>query len=256
MLEVIDLSPSLSKEDYSQRLKKLQKRVWQLQRACWASKVPTMLVLEGWDAAGKGTVIRRLTSRLEPRGYDLHHVTDEPRTHERDLPWMWRFWGMIPAYGSMAIYDRSWNRVAVEERVNGCDELRWRRALRDIGDFERTLRDDGYVPVKFFLHISREQQLERYDSWKEDPGTSWKALEGRWNKPRRYQQRLAATEELLQHTEFPHAPWHIIAATDRRWATVAVLEQIIETLTGVVAQRAPDIDRSLDDSVSGDQGGD
>ena len=250
MLEVIDLSPTISKEEYSQRLRNLQRRTWQLQRACWVSGIPTMIVFEGWDAAGKGTVIRRLTSRLEPRGYNLHHVTDDPRTHERDLPWLWRFWGMLPAYGSMAIFDRSWNRVAVEQRVNGCNELRWRRAMRDIGDFERTLSDDGYVPIKFFLHISRKEQLERYDSWKEDPGTSWKALEGGWNKPRRYQKRLHATEELLQHTEFSHAPWHIVSATDRRWATITVLEQIIESLLEVVEHRAPDIDPFLDDEGS------
>ncbi len=248
MLEVMDLTPSLAKEDYSEQLPLLQRKAWRLQRACWVAGIPTILIFEGWDAAGKGTIIRKLTSRLEPRGYELHHTTDQPRTHESGLPWMCRFWTSIPARGSMAIYDRSWNRVAVEEKVNGCEELRWRRALRDIGDFERTLTDDGYVLIKFFLHISKEEQAERYDAWKENPGTSWKALEGSWHKPKRYQSRLCATEELLQHTEFPHAPWRLVAATDQRWATIDVLAHLTETLTQVLVERAPSALENGEDS--------
>ena len=243
MLEVVDLTQSLPEDEYAAQLKQLRRRAWELQRACWIAEIPTMLVLEGWDAAGKGEVVRQITSRLEPRGYVLHRVTDEPRTHERRLPWMWRFWQMIPPRGTMAIFDRSWNRAAVYERMNGCDELRWRRALRDIGDFERTLTDEGYVLVKFFLHITREEQEARYEAWKENPGTSWKALEGNWERPRDYQARLEATEELLQNTEFPHAPWNLVAATDRKWAIIEILERFITELSRVIESRAP---RALD----------
>ncbi len=241
MFEVVDLTASLPKEEYRRRLPGLQDRLFALQQACWSAAIPVVVVFEGWDAAGKGDCISKLTQRLEPRGFDLHHVTDEPRTRERGLPWMWWFWVRIPGRGQMAIFDRSWNRRALIRRVEGeAGEMDWRRRLRDIGDFERWLAADGYLLVKLFLHISEDEQKRRYKKWRQDPGESWKALEGAWQEPARYAEHLAASEELLQHTEAEHAPWRIVAATDHRWARVRVFELLSAALErGLAAHGVP-----------------
>jgi polyphosphate kinase 2 (PPK2 family) len=248
MFEAVDLQRKLAKSDYKRLAPDLQHRLWELQRSCWEAGIPSLWVFEGWDASGKGPCIRKITERLEPRGFELHHVTDEPRTHELDLPWMWRFWLDLPRRGKIAIFDRSWNRRLLVQRVEkGRDELGWRRGLRDIGDFERMLSDDGYVIVKFFLHISKEDQLRRYEKWKKDPADSWKALEGGWQKPTRYEDHLSAAEDLLQNTELLHSPWTIVPATDHRSVLVQVLETLIDRLQTALADSGvpvPDLRRS------------
>ncbi len=256
MLEAVDLTSKLAKSEYKRRLPALQHRLWELQRASWQASVPVVIVFEGWDAAGKGDCIRKLTERLEPRGFELHHVTDEPRTHERDLPWMWPFWVDVPGRGKIAIFDRSWNRrAAIGRVVRPGAEMEWRRALRDIGDFERWLADDGYVLIKLFLHIGKKEQLRRYEKWKGDPGASWKALEGTWQKPKRYADHLAATEELLQHTEAAWSPWEIVAATDKRWARVRVFETIIARLGAALAERGIELEEPPPEGGCRDDGG-
>lgn len=258
MFEIVDLTKELSKSEYKQRLPRLQDRCWELQRAAWRNSVPTIIVFEGWDAAGKGDCIRKLTAHLEPRGFELHHVTDEPRTHESEMPWMWHFWVDIPARGTMAIFDRSWNRRAVIEHLQEPEaEMEWRRKLRDIGDFERWLANDGYVLIKLFLHISKEEQLRRYEQWKEDPGMSWKALEGSWQKPKHFEDHMAAAEELIQHTETGWSPWEIIAATDTRWAQMRVFETIISRLEAGLAERGIElpVERSESSLAANDDNG-
>lgn len=242
MFEIVNLDRKLPKADYKRRLPRLQRRLWELQRTCWHESVPSVIVFEGWDAAGKGSCIRKLTERLEPRGFELHHITDEPRTYELDMPWMWRFWVDIPPRGKIAIFDRSWHRRAVIGRVQRPDaEMEWRRSLRDVGDFERWLADDGYVLIKLFLHISQEEQLRRYAKWKKNPGLSWKALDGSWQKPDNYEELLAASEDLLQHTEAGWSPWEVIAATDHRWARVRVFESIIARMELALSDRGIEV---------------
>lgn len=241
MFELIDLDSKISKTEYKSALPRLQTRLLELQQICWQADVGSLIVVEGWDASGKGPVIRKLTERLEPRGFDLQHITDEPRTWERDLPWMWRFWQALPAYGKMAIFDRSWIRRLLVERVqHDADELRWRRGIRDIKDFEQALSDDGYVFAKLFLHIDKREQKKRYEAWKKTPGESWKSLEGDWQEPTHYDEYLSATEEVLQHTEAAWAPWTIIPATDRRFAGLRVFETVIETLEEALQRRGVD----------------
>jgi polyphosphate kinase 2 (PPK2 family) len=242
MFEAVDLSKKIDKGEYKKALPRLQHRLWELQRACWEASIPSIWVFEGWDASGKGPCIRKLTARLEPRGFELNHVTDVPRTHELDLPWMWRFWLQIPLRGQIGIFDRSWNRRALVARVERPDEeLEWRRMLRDIGDFERMLSDDGYVLAKFFLHISSKEQLKRYESWKKDPADSWKSLEGGWQKPTGYDRYLAASEDLLQHTEILNSPWTIIPATDHRWVLIQVLETLIDRMETALVERGVEL---------------
>ena len=180
------------------------------------------MVFEGWDAAGKGTAISKLTQRLEPRRFSLLAVR-EPRTFELQLPWMWRFWVKLPNWGEMAIFDRSWYGRVLVERVEGLiEERRWREAYGDIVSFERALADDRYLVVKFFLHISREEQEERFKKLESDPATSWHVEEEDWEHHRKYGDYLRAIEEMLERTESEWGPWTLVEATDRRWVRAKV----------------------------------
>lgn len=262
MLELVDLTKKMSKDDYHRRLPPLRRRLLELQQAAWRARIPSLVIFEGWDASGKGDCIRKLTERLEPRGFDLHYIPDKARTYALDLPWMWRFWQLLPGYGKMAIFDRSWNRRAILRKLDGADELEWRRRLRDISDFERMLSDDGYVFIKFFFHISEKVQQKRYEDWLEEPGLSWKALEKDWKKPTRYDEHLAAAEELLQNTESARAPWNLVPATDPRFVRTTVFETLIARLEEALTERGAALpETSLDgvdesDDDDGDDNGD
>ena len=227
MLEALDLSQSLSKAKYKKQLRRMQHRLHRLQRACWESKVATVVVFEGWDAAGKGTAVSKLTQRLEPRGFSLHAIC-EPRTFALHLPWMWRFWVKVPNWGEMAIFDRSWYGRVLVERVEGLiEERQWRKAYGDIVSFERGLADDRYLVVKFFLHISKEQQAERFKTLESDPTTAWHVEPEDWEHHAKYDDYLVATEEMLERTESEWGPWTLVEATDRRWARAKIFDTLI-----------------------------
>lgn len=239
MLEKVDLTRSITKEEYKSRLPELQAKLYDLQLATSEAGLPSVIVFEGWEAAGKGTSINVLTSRLEPRAFKLH-VIQEPRTHELHMPWLYRFWQRIPNYGNMAIFDRSWYRRVLEERVAKITPSGdWEKAYRDITDFERTLADDGYVLVKLFFHISKKEQKHRFRKMESDPLTCWMVGPEDWKRHKQYGKYLTAVEEMLERTESEWGPWHIVEATDRYWTRIAVFETIIRALTAAAARRAP-----------------
>ena len=237
MLEEVDLSKKLCKADYQTRLKGLRVRLYDLQKACWDAAIPSISLFEGWDAAGKGTTINLLTQRLDPRGFKLHAIQGA-RTSEARMPWLWRFWLRLPNYGEMTIFDRSWYGRVLVERVEGLTpERHWRAAYRDIVDFERTLADDGTVIVKFFLHISKEEQLRRFRELEKDPLESWHIQPEDWEHHRKYAEYLLATEERLERTETEWGPWTIVEATDRRWARVKVFQTIVDALAAALTRK-------------------
>jgi polyphosphate kinase 2 (PPK2 family) len=237
VLEKVDLTRSLSKEDYKSRLPGLQDCLYDQQLAASETGVASVIVFEGWAAAGKGTTINVLTGKLEPRAFRLH-VIQEPRTHELHMPWLYRFWQRVPNYGQMAIFDGSWYRRVLAERVEKITPKRdWQKAFRDIADFERTLADDGYVIVKLFLHISKKEQKQRLHKLKSDPLTRWQVQPEDRRQHRQYAKYLVAAEEMLARTESEWAPWTIIEATDRHWTRVAVFERIIAALTAATQHR-------------------
>jgi polyphosphate kinase 2 (PPK2 family) len=191
MLEQVDLSKRLSKREYKPRYRFLRDRLYDLQKACWDADIPSVILFEGWDAAGKGTSINRLTQRLDPRGFKLY-ATREARTYEKHMPWLWRFWLKLPSYGQMAIFDRSWYGRVLVERVEGLTpEDEWRRAYQDIVDFERTLADDGYVIFKFFLHIGKKEQRRRLRKLEKDPLESWHVEPEDWEHHKKYGKYVA-----------------------------------------------------------------
>lgn len=215
----------------------LQASLYELQLATSELALPSIVVFEGWDAAGKGTCINTLTSRLEPRAFRLH-VIQEPRTHELHMPWLYRFWQRIPSYGQMALFDRSWYRRVLEERVERITpKSEWQKAYRDISDFERTLADDGYAIVKLFLHISKKEQDKRFCKLESHPLTRWQVQKSDWRRHKQYDKYLVAVEEMLERTESEWGPWTIVEATDRYWTRIAVFETIIRALKAAAEKR-------------------
>ena len=246
MLENINLDKKLPREEYKRILPGLQRRLYDLEKACWDHGIPTIVVFEGWDAAGKGTAIATLAQRLDPRGFKLYSIT-VPRTYETQRPWLWRFWLKAPNRGEMVIFDHSWYRRVLEERVEGAiPEKSWRDAYRDIVEFERMLADDGTTFVKFFLHISKKEQKKRFQAIEADPLESWRVTEADWARHKKYDQYLAATEEMLELTESEYAPWTIVEATSRSYARRKVFETLIEALEKRLGPDAPPRTETVD----------
>ena len=239
MLENINLKRKLSREEYKLALPSIQQRLYDLEKASWDHGMATVIVFEGWDASGKGTAIAALTQRLDPRGFKLHPVT-APRTYEQQRPWLWRFWLKVPDRGEMVIFDRSWYLRVLDERVEGAiPEKAWRDAYRDIVEFERTLADDGVAIVKFFLHISRKEQKERFRAIEADPLEAWRVTDADWARYKKYEQYLAATEEMLELTESEFAPWTIVEATSKWYARKKIFETIVSVMEKRLGAEAP-----------------
>lgn len=249
MLEKIDLTKKLPKAKYKAKMPFLRERLYDLQKACWDANMPSVIVFEGWDAAGKGTNINLLTQRLDPRGFKLYAI-QEARTFEKHMPWLWRFWLKLPNYGEMAIFDRSWYGRVLVERVEGLtSEAQWRKGYRDIAGFERTIADDGYAVIKFFLHISKEEQKRRFKMLEKDPLESWHVQLEDWGHHRKYDQYVVAIEEMLERTDTEWGPWTIVEATDRRWARVRIFETIIQRLEEALEERGQPLPERPSDYV-------
>jgi polyphosphate kinase 2 (PPK2 family) len=230
MLDKIDLNQKLDKKAYKRVMPELRNRMYTIQKASWDAGIPVVILFEGWDAAGKGTSIRQLTRALDPRGYKLYPIRAS-RTYEKKHPWLWRFWMKVPARGEWAIFDRSWyGRVMVERVENLIPESEWRRAYRDITDFERTLADDHHQIIKFFLHMSKPEQKRRFNQLAKDPMTAWQVTAEDWEHHRRYDDWLLAYEEAFERTETEWGPWTIVEATDRRFTWVKIYRTIIDSL--------------------------
>jgi len=213
--------------------------LYDLERVCWQQGVSSAVVFEGWDASGKGGAISALTERLDPRGFRLHPI-NLPRTSEQLRPWLWRFWLKIPAAGEMAIFDRSWYIRVLEERVERVvPEKIWRGAYRDIVEFERMLAADGTVMVKFFLHIAKKEQKERFQAMEKDPLEAWRVTKPDWERHKKYSKYLAAVEEMFELTDNDFAPWTIVEATSKCYARRKIFETLIAALEMRLGRHAP-----------------
>jgi polyphosphate kinase 2 (PPK2 family) len=249
MLEKVDLTKRLPKAEYKARMPLLRSRLYDLQKACWDANIPSVIVYEGWDAAGKGTSINLLTQRLDPRGFKLYAI-QAPRTYETHMPWLWRFWLRLPNYGEMAIFDRSWYGRVLVERIEGLTpEAQWRKGYRDIVDFERAIADDGYVMIKFYLHISKQEQKRRFKMLEKDPLESWHVQSEDWEHHRKYTEYVVAIEEMLERTDTEWGPWTIVEGTDRRWARVKIFETIVHRLEEALRERGQPLPERYSDHV-------
>jgi AMP-polyphosphate phosphotransferase len=253
MLENIDLKAKVDKETYKQRIKELSERLYFVQQGTWAAGIPVAILFEGWDAAGKGSTIHKLTGPIDPRGYKIYPIRPA-RTYEKKRPWLWRYWLKIPARGEWAIFDRSWyGRVLVERMQKLIPPEEWERAYRDIVDFERNLADDGTLILKFFLHISKKEQKKRFNKLLKDPLNAWRVTDEDQRNHKNYKKWLIAYEEMFERTESEWSPWTIIAATDRRHTYLKVYETIIQALEERLGTSLQEERAAVDAPVNGSE---
>jgi polyphosphate kinase 2 (PPK2 family) len=231
-LDELDLSQKLSREEEAQRLAAAQEHLLAL-RLVLGGLVgergigpPVCVVFEGWDASGKGGAIRRLVERLDPRHVRVVQYA-APTYDEKRHHWLGRFWPALPGWGGMAVLDRSWYGRVLVERVEGfASEEQWRRAYKEIDDFERTLTEDGAILVKFWLHISSKEQLKRFEARERDPLKRWKLTDEDWRNRKKRKAYKAAIEDMVERTSTDWAPWHLIEAESKRFARVKVVETV------------------------------
>jgi polyphosphate:AMP phosphotransferase len=230
MLDNIDLSRKVAKADYKRTKDELDIRLSSLQRRSYELGIPVLIVFEGWDAAGKGTLINELILPLDPRGFNVR-LTSSPNEEEAFRPFLWRFWIRTPARGRTTVFDRSWYRRVLNDRVD--DSLRpeeVQQAFDDICSFERHLADDGTLILKFFLHISKAEQKKRFAKLTKNPATAWRVTKDDIRRHKQYKAYLAATEEMLAKTDSDFAPWTVIEAHDQRFATLKMFNTVINAL--------------------------
>ena len=230
-LAELDMSLKLSQSKYDDRLKDVQKTFREIQQAYLVTGDTAVVVFEGWDAAGKGGTIRRMSEVLDPRGFRVWPIA-APRPDEAKHHYLQRFWNRLPARGEIAVFDRSWYGRVLVERVEGyATEGEWRRAYDEINRFERMLTDDGVRMVKLFLYITRDEQLERFKKRLEDPLKRWKLSYEDFRNRLKWDEYEMAADEMVARTHTSHAPWCVVAANDKRHARITALEEIAARLS-------------------------
>jgi polyphosphate kinase 2 (PPK2 family) len=231
MLETLDLNRKLDREDYIRQLARRQIQMRELGFQVYQQKRPVVLVFEGWDAAGKGGVIKRITEKLDPRGFVVYPIS-APHGEDKSKHYLYRFWRRLPERGSIAVFDRSWYGRVLVERVEGfAKDNEWKRAFKEINAFERQLHDFNTVVVKFWLHISREEQLNRFEERQRIGYKAWKLTDEDWRNREKWGAYEDAAEEMLVKTSTTLAPWTLVEANDKYWARVKVLSRLVEVLS-------------------------
>ena len=230
LLERVDLTRELTQEGYTARLRPLQRRLRQLEHEMFQARLPAVIVYEGWDAAGKGGNIKRLVNRLDPRGYEVIPVA-APTREELEHHYLWRFWMQVPKAGHLTIFDRSWYGRVMVERVEGfCQDLEWQRAYQEINEFERMVAGQGTVMVKFWIHISPEEQLRRFKEREGNPHKRWKLTDEDWRNRDRWDVYREAVVDMIQRTSTTYAPWTIIAGNNKFYARIQALETVVAAI--------------------------
>jgi AMP-polyphosphate phosphotransferase len=231
MLATIDTSLTLDQEAYKKELVLYQVALSQLGYQVYTQQRPVIVLFEGWDAAGKGGAIKRVTEKLDPRGYSVYSIA-APQGDDKTHHYLWRFWRRLPEAGQIAIFDRSWYGRVMVERVEGfCDEASWKRAYREINQFERQLVDFGTILFKFWIHISNEEQLRRFEDRAADKLRNWKLTAEDWRNREKWSVYEDAVNEMLLKTSTLDAPWTVVEGNDKRYARVKVLRTLVDKLS-------------------------
>jgi polyphosphate kinase 2 (PPK2 family) len=231
-LSEADLSLKLDKEEEAARLEAAQTRLQAL-RLTLGGLIgdrdigpPVCVVFEGWDASGKGGAIKRLVGQMDPRHVRVVQYA-APTHDEKRHHWLWRFWPALPGWGGMAVLDRSWyGRVLVERVEKFATTEQWERAYGEINEFERMLTAEGMILIKFFMHISDEEQLKRFEKREKDPLKSWKLTEEDWRNRKKRKKYEAAIEDMLERTHTDWAPWHVVEGDSKKYARVKTIETV------------------------------
>jgi polyphosphate kinase 2 (PPK2 family) len=230
MLELVDLSLRLTPAEYKKQMDRLQNEVHLLGYQVYVQKRPVVLVFEGWDAAGKGGAIKRLTERLDPRGYVVWPIA-APQGDDKTRHYLYRFWRRLPEAGEIAIFDRSWYGRVMVERVEGfCTEAEWKRAYSEINQFERQLTDFGMIIFKFWLQISKVEQLRRFKEREHTNYKAWKLTDEDWRNRGKWEDYEAAVDDMLLKTSTYGAPWTVVEANDKLHARVKVVRTVVDKL--------------------------
>jgi AMP-polyphosphate phosphotransferase len=231
MLETLDLSRSLPRDKYVLEITRRQIQLRELAWQTYQQKRPVMVAFEGWDAAGKGGAIKRITEKMDPRGYVVYPIS-APQGEEKLRHYLYRFWKRLPERGQIAIFDRTWYGRVLVERVEGfAEESAWKRAYTEINSFERQLCDFGTILVKFWIHISAEEQLRRFEERRRIGYKTWKLTEEDWRNREKWPLYQEAVEEMLVKTSTRTAPWNLIEGNDKYWARVKTLTRLVESLS-------------------------
>ena len=225
---------SLSDEEYKEELARLQNHLKELHNRLYRKKVPVVIVYEGWDAAGKGGNIKRITEALDPRGFEVQPIAS-PEPHGKARHYLWRFWMRLPKTGHIAIFDRSWyGRVMVERLEGFCSENDWKRAYNEMNEFEKELHDWGAVIIKFWVQIDKDTQLARFTDRQNTPEKQWKITDEDWRNREKWDEYEVAVNEMIQKTSTTFAPWHILESVDKKYARIKALKIVIEELEKVL----------------------
>ncbi|MFJ2032029.1 polyphosphate kinase 2 family protein [Streptosporangium sp. NPDC087985] len=246
-LSQVDLTQKLSKGKADERLEAALDRLLHL-RLVLGGQIgdrrigpPLCAVFEGWDASGKGGAIKRLVRLLDPRHVRVAQF-GAPTYDEKRHHFLWRFWPVLPGWGGMTVLDRSWYGRVLVERVEGfATEEQWSRAYGEIVEFERTLVAEGMIMVKFWMHVSAEEQLRRFRDRAGDPLRAWKLTDEDWRNREKRPQYEAAVEDMLERTDHPKAPWHVVAGDDKRLARVTVAETVCAAVEAELLARDYDL---------------
>lgn len=229
-LHDLDLSAKLDKETYNQKLEGLQYEMLNAQQFLHNNKIGLILVFEGMDAAGKGGAIKRVTEKIDPRGYIVHPIS-APQPHELRYNYMHRFWRKLPQHGQIGIFDRSWYGRVLVERVEGfATKKEWSRAFDEINQFEKMLTDGNYIIVKYWLHVSKEEQLQRFLDRENDPYKAWKLTDEDWRNRDKWEKYEEAAEEMFEKTDTKNAPWVLVPGNNKRYARIHVLEETLRLI--------------------------
>jgi AMP-polyphosphate phosphotransferase len=244
-LKQFETAALLDDAAYVAQLKKLQRKMQEIQAIYLSHGERAVIMFEGWDASGKGGCIKRLTEGLDQRFVEVHPIS-APSSEERAQHYLQRFWSVMPGSGALAIFDRSWYGRVLVERVEGyCDKADWKRAYEEINAFEMTLVDNGIRLVKIFLHITQEEQDTRLLERLVHPWKRWKTgLDDYRNRARRAEY-IDAMHDMFDHTDSKAAPWHVVAANDKNAARIRVLEIACKRLSKAIRLDEPALDPAL-----------
>lgn len=230
ILSGADLSLSYTREEYKEKLDKLQKKMEKLHGELYRRRIPVVLGFEGWDAGGKGGAIKRLTQKMDPRGYVVN-PTASPNDIEKAHHYLWRFWRAMPKDGHVAIFDRTWYGRVMVERIEGfCTTEEWKRAYKEINDMEKDLHDAGAIVIKFWMHIDKDEQKKRFTERQENPEKQWKITDEDWRNREKWDQYEEAVNEMLMRTSTDYAPWVVVEGNDKYYARIKVLKTVVDAI--------------------------
>ena len=230
ILSKADLSLSYTREEYKEKLDKLQKKMDKLHGELYRRRIPVVLGFEGWDAGGKGGAIKRLTAKMDARGYVVN-PTASPNDIEKAHHYLWRFWRAMPKDGHVAIFDRTWYGRVMVERIEGfCTTEEWKRAYKEINDMEKDLYNAGAIVIKFWMHIDKDEQERRFKERQENPEKQWKITDEDWRNREKWDQYEDAVNEMLMRTSTDYAPWVVVEGNSKYYARVKVLQTVVDAI--------------------------